>query len=129
MVLWLLINVALPFVPLGVIWGMSRALRWNKGILKFVEDGQLYFFSVTLLSVFAYDGLKAKKFETEFFLALLFPILIIPIFYGVSIYLTHSPAGASRDEDLKTLAKISILITVVTVAIISYARWSLGLTQ
>jgi hypothetical protein len=133
MLLWFAINVALPFVPLRVVWILSKALRWNKGILNFVADGQLYFFSVTLWAVFLYDGIKAKKFDAEFLTAILFPIIIVPIFYGISIYLVHSPSAVAapggQQQQLNALAWISISITIVTVAIIFYARWSIGLAS
>jgi hypothetical protein len=131
MVVWFLVNVFVPFIPLGLVLFVSRIFRWGKGILDMTADGQLYFFSTALCGVFVYDAIKADKLDGTFFLALFVAIIFLVFFYSISMFVTHSSgsvaaAGALPNQQ-RLLARISIGVTVVVVVVIGYARLDLGL--
>jgi hypothetical protein len=137
MIYWIALNVLFPFLPLVLGWTISRVFGLKKPLVDTIADGQLYFFSVGLCGVFWYDAFKGKKLDADVFLTLLFAIVILMTFYAITWLFHSNPAFGkasqtgtqplSRQQILTRLAWISVVITLLVIILIIYARFSLGL--
>jgi len=133
MLLWALMNVLLPLLPIVLIAFLSWALQWQKSVIDILSDGQLYFFSTSVCGVFAFDALRYGKLEPSYFAVTFLVEIALVAFYTASCFVAHSgssastPAAVNSVSTNRKLAWVSIIVTVSTTSAICYLRSSLGL--
>ena len=52
---WLLTNIFLPLLPLGLAWGLQYLRNQKFDLKKTVKDGQLCFYPIAIVGVAAFD--------------------------------------------------------------------------
>jgi hypothetical protein len=126
------LNIGLPVLPLAIVALLARLLNWRRRFIDLLGDGQLYFLSISLCGVFAFDALEQGKLHRDWFLVALFGTILLSCLYTASIFILHSDFEAMKIEEFRLansrkLAWCSIWATLFTLAIIFYIRWNLNL--
>jgi len=133
MLLWALMNVFLPLLPIVLIALLSWVLQWQKSVIDILSDGQLYFFSTSVCGVFAFDALRSGKLEPSFYAVTFIGEIFLVTFYTASSFVVHSgrftaaASGVGSAATNRKLAWVSVMMTVFTITAICYARSRLGL--
>lgn len=132
MLIWVCLNVGLPVLPLSIVALLAWLLNWRRRFIDLLGDGQLYFLSISLCGVFAFDALDHGMFNGDWFLLALFGTILLSCLYTASIFILHSDFEAMkieqfREANSRKLAWCSIWATLFTFAIIFYIRWNLNL--